>query len=110
VSVYERFGALRDPAAYLRRCVVNEANRRARRERLFGRVAPMLSRGEGVEDYHSDFVELIARLSRRQRTAVFLRYYLDLSEVDIAAVMRCRPGTVKSTLHTALRRLEEVLG
>ena len=28
---------------------------------------------------------------------------------DIAAVMRCRPGTVKSTLHTALRRLEEVL-
>lgn len=40
---------------------------------------------------------------------VFLRYYLDLPEAEIAAALRCRPGTVKSLLHRALSTLKEHL-
>jgi RNA polymerase sigma factor (sigma-70 family) len=48
----------------------------------------------------------LARLTPRQRAAVFLRYYLDLPEAEIADALGCRPGTVKSTLHRALTTLK----
>lgn len=47
----------------------------------------------------------LASLTPRQRAAVILRYYEDLSESDIAARMRVRPGTVKALLHQARERL-----
>jgi DNA-directed RNA polymerase specialized sigma24 family protein len=40
---------------------------------------------------------------------VVLRYYDDLAEVDIAAAMRCRPGTVKSHLHRGIDALRKVI-
>lgn len=51
----------------------------------------------------------LARLRPRHRAAVFLRYYLDLSEADIADALGCRPGTVKSLLHRAHTALREHL-
>jgi len=39
------------------------------------------------------------------RVVVILRYYADLSEREIAIAIRRRPGTVKSRLHEARRRL-----
>jgi len=50
-------------------------------------------------------VDALARLTPRQRCAVVLRYYADLSVADVAAAMGCADGTVKATLHTALERL-----
>ncbi len=52
----------------------------------------------------------IARLPERQRLAIVLRYLADLPLVDVAAAMGCAVGTVKSTLHAALVRLEADLG
>ncbi|MEV4537523.1 sigma factor-like helix-turn-helix DNA-binding protein [Asanoa sp. NPDC049518] len=51
----------------------------------------------------------LARLRPRHRAAVFLRYYLDLSEADIADTLGCRPGTVKSLLHRAYAAQREHL-
>jgi RNA polymerase sigma factor (sigma-70 family) len=48
----------------------------------------------------------IERLSERQRLAIVLRYLADLPVDDVAAAMGCAPGTVKSTLHAALARLQ----
>lgn len=107
-----------NPRAYLRRCIVNSVNRRARREGLFRRSVEQLPRTGSVEqlprtrsviDQPAEMRDLFTLLTLRQRTAVFLRYYLDLSEADMAAAMGCRPGTVKSTLSTALDRLREAL-
>jgi RNA polymerase sigma factor (sigma-70 family) len=44
-------------------------------------------------------------LSRRQRAAVVLRYLDDLRLAEVAEAMGCSVGTVKATLHTALRKL-----
>ncbi len=51
----------------------------------------------------------VAELPPRERAVIVLRYWLDLSEADIAASLGWPNGTVKSTLHRALRRLREEL-
>jgi RNA polymerase sigma-70 factor (ECF subfamily) len=49
-------------------------------------------------------------LPQRQREAVVLRFFEELSVEDTAAAMNCAPGTVKATVHQALRSLRERLG
>lgn len=57
-----------------------------------------------------DVVTALRRLPVKQRTAVVLRYWADLTEEDIAIVLRCRRGTVKSTLSRALDTLRRDFG
>jgi RNA polymerase sigma-70 factor (ECF subfamily) len=51
----------------------------------------------------------LADLPDRQREAVVLRFFEDLSVEETAAAMACAPGTVKATVHQALRKLKEKL-
>jgi len=57
-----------------------------------------------------DMERAVCRLPSRQRLAVELHYYLDLPIADVAQVMRCADGTVKSTLSDARARLRTLLG
>jgi RNA polymerase sigma factor (sigma-70 family) len=104
VGCYRHFDELTHPAAWLRRAVVSRCTswvRRARRERQYLAelaeeiVAPLGPEATAVR-------AALAGLGHRQRAAVFLRYYLDLPEAEIAEALGCRPGTVKSLLHRAL--------
>ena len=52
----------------------------------------------------------LARLPRRRREVLVLRYYLGLSEAEIAAVLGISAGTVKSTAARALAALARDLG
>ena len=54
--------------------------------------------------------EALLELPIRQRAAVVLRYYEDLSEAQIEEVLRCRPGTVKSLLSRGVHALRESIG
>ena len=108
--VLERWNRLDQPGAYLRTAVVN-ASRDALRRRRFRR-----SRGHvvGVVDVTSQardeyLADALSELSPRRRTAIVLRYYLDLPEADIAEVLGVRPGTVKSLLHRGLAELRVAL-
>jgi RNA polymerase sigma factor (sigma-70 family) len=47
----------------------------------------------------------LARLPRRQRAAVVLRFYVGLSDAEIAAHLGCREGTVRSQISRALAGL-----
>ncbi len=51
----------------------------------------------------------LQNLPERQRTAVTLRYYLDLPDDEIAEILGARPGTVRSLVHRALATLKEVV-
>lgn len=57
-----------------------------------------------------DLQRAIATLPHRQRLAVALYYYLDLSVRDVAAAMSCREGTVQATLAGARKNLRARLG
>lgn len=59
---------------------------------------------------HLDVRRAVATLPRRQRAAVMLRFFADLSVEETADAMSCAPGTVKALTHQALARLRETLG
>lgn len=90
-------------------------NRLRSRRREIGALARIGRAAE--EDGHHDpteeqttrsaVEEALERLPERLRVPVVLRYYLDLPERDIARALRIRPGTVKSRLHEARKRLAE---
>src|SRR5688500_5614516 len=124
VRVFSRPRQLRDPdafPAYLRRTVLNvcfSAHRSAMRERARierahrastpASVAMDAGDVAGVDlGIDVDLWEAVQRLSPRQRAAVVLRFWLDLSEADIASALRCRRGTVKSLLSRGLTVLRE---
>lgn len=114
VRVGARLVHLRRPEAfdaYLRRTVVNLArmhfrHRGVERAWLERQPAPDSVAGPspGVED--RDIVRMaLHRLPARQRAALVLRYYLDLSQQEIADALRCRPGTAGSLISRGLARL-----
>ena len=96
------------PKAYLRTAVVNTCNswgRRQVRERDHHR-----RRLEAVPDpelVSDEMGDILDALAPRQRAAIVLRYYEDLPEDDIASVLGCRPGTVRTLIHRGLRALRE---
>lgn len=107
---------IRNPRAYIRRAVVNEVNSGLRslvrdrrgRERRTGEGRGDRGPDERVADQHA-LMSALARLPGRQRTAVVLFYYEDLSQEQTAKAMGCAVGTVKSNLSRGLDNLREVL-
>jgi RNA polymerase sigma-70 factor (sigma-E family) len=105
LRLFGRFLHVRNRAAfesYLRRTVVNLANsyqRRARSERARLTRSAALREPEPTQPDPGDTDVLkraLLRLPPRQRTAIVLRFYEDLSEQQTADAMRCAVGTVKS--------------
>lgn len=105
IAVRDRWSRVEQPDAYLRTTVVNRARTAAFREAR--------ERTSALGDHHDAVLppevdetwERIRRLPERQRAVVVLRFYEDLSEQQIAEVLGCRVGTVKSRLHRALSNL-----
>jgi RNA polymerase sigma factor (sigma-70 family) len=93
------------------RIVLNVARDRQRSSRKEWRLPPGAA-GEERNEPDGDLREALLALPERQRLAIFLRYYADLSYEEIAAALDVRPGTVGASLHAAhaaLRRdLKEV--
>jgi RNA polymerase sigma-70 factor (sigma-E family) len=117
VRLAGRLVHLRDPGAfdaYLRRTVVNLSHsylRRKKLERAFLKREmatterdPARWPGSSIED-REVLWRALGRLSERQRVAIVLRFYEDLPEVQIAEILRCRPGTVKSLVSRGLEAL-----
>ena len=53
--------------------------------------------------------DALNRLAPRRRAVLVMRYYLDMTEADVAEVLGCRVGTVKSTTHRALADLRKMI-
>ncbi|RJL30763.1 SigE family RNA polymerase sigma factor [Bailinhaonella thermotolerans] len=103
-----------DPEPYARRVLVNAAISRARRRRLLREVNVAAPPDTPVPEDHSVHLRsvLVAELLKlppRQRAVLVLRYWLDLSEAETAAALRCSTGSVKSQASRGLARLRTYL-
>jgi RNA polymerase sigma-70 factor (ECF subfamily) len=96
--------------AWLLVITADQARRSWRRYRTWHPLADELPIAPPDSALRADLEAAITSLPRRQRLAIQLRYYADLDVNDIAAVMRCSAGTVKSTLHDARGALRSRLG
>ena len=116
-KVYVSWGRVRRaerPESYARRMLANEAvslhRHRWTTEVSTARPAAVAHAGshggpeQAVTDTHMVW-QALARLTPKQRAVLVLRYYEDLSEAQIAAVLQIAPGTVKSHAHAALLAL-----
>jgi len=111
--------AMEMPLAYARRIVANLAfdgrRRRLRRRSELSALslAPLADERAASElealDMRHELTLALGQLTRQQRTVLGLRYFLDLSEAEVAAVLGCSRGNVKSTASRALARLREVV-
>ncbi len=63
----------------------------------------------GAAEIRMDAARLLQGLPEKQREALILRYYNDLSEQETATVLDCPVGTVKSRVHGALARLADLI-
>lgn len=71
-----------------------------------GAFAPQ-SDPASVHGDRAAIVAALAALPRRQREVVVLRFWLDLTEVQVAAILGCSVGTVKSQASRALAKLRQ---
>jgi RNA polymerase sigma-70 factor (sigma-E family) len=101
-----------EPERYVRRILANASHDRWRRaSRHPERVIPGVDVAAVADDHAGavadrDFLmRALAALPKRQRTVLVLRYYSDLSELEIADVLGCSVGTVKSQVSRGLARL-----
>jgi RNA polymerase sigma-70 factor (sigma-E family) len=111
-----RRGGILDPAAYVRRAVVNQVHGRFRRLALQRRheatrrpdvlVSPAPDATVAQRD---ELRTALLALPPRQRAAVALRHLEDLSEVETAAVLGVSVGTVKSSVARGLERLRATI-
>jgi RNA polymerase sigma-70 factor (sigma-E family) len=104
---WRRVAAMARPGAWVYVVAVNADRRRFRSGREEPTDDPV---GDAVE-WSTTWTEgaslrgALAALTPRQRAAVVLRYLADLTVDDVADALGCSSGTVKATLHVALRRL-----
>jgi RNA polymerase sigma-70 factor (sigma-E family) len=120
---WPRVRSMEYPTAYARKVLVHlaldDGRRRTRQQDELGHtdahpVAEHADDGavrvlSGVES-NTDLTRALGELAPRQRVTLMLRYFDDLSEAQVAEVMGCSVGTVKSTTSRALERLRVVVG
>lgn len=97
-----------NPEPYVRRILYNENVSRWRRhprgERLVD-MAPEVAATDVDVSTRTAVRDALMRLTVKQRTVLVLRYYEDLTEVQVAAALGVSVGTVKSQTRHALERL-----
>lgn len=103
IAMHRRFGEtlpLTAPVAYARRAIVNANVSRLRRRRpaetLVAEVPDTSTHDDAGVAERSEMWRLLVDLSARQRAVLVLRYYLDQPDAEIARMLRCREGTVRS--------------
>ena len=107
MDVYRSFAELREPAAYLRVCVVNRCRSELRRRRV--RRVPSPVPPPDLSEFADGLWDVLEHLTDEQRIAVVLKYYGRFRSPEIAEVMELEPSTVRYHLREALRFLKREL-
>jgi RNA polymerase sigma-70 factor (sigma-E family) len=99
-----------DPDAYVRRIMVNANSGRFRKRRVREQLTGTLPDTGGTDpagrhDDRSALIAALMRLPQGQRSVVVLRYWMDMTETEVAATLGCSVGNVKSQASRALAKL-----
>jgi RNA polymerase sigma-70 factor (sigma-E family) len=100
---------------YTRRIIVTTSISWRRRRSFHERPSDTLPEAVGTDPVdgivtHDAVVAALLTVPPRQRAAIVLRYYQDLTEAQTAEVLGCSVGAVKSQVAAGLKRLRESLG
>lgn len=116
-KVYPQWRRVRSETvdAYVRTALVNNNRSRHRRRRVAQLLTPLVpdrpspagGPGDGQGGDRDLLVSVLAELPERQRAVVVLRYWEDLSAEEVASMLGCSVGTVKSQASRALAKLRE---
>lgn len=123
MRTYRHWGRIEtydSPEAYVRRVMVNTNVSAWRRRRAVVHVVadppePAAGTGTGTGDHQDTYAvrdelwRAVQAMSPRMRTAFVLRYFEDLAEAEVASVMGCAVGTVKSQIARGLAKLRNEL-
>jgi RNA polymerase sigma-70 factor (sigma-E family) len=110
-SRWDRINKRDDPEIYVRKVMLNTwstwRRRRWRGEQAFGVLPERPAPGDIAAEVAARVAvgQALGRLTDRQRSVLVLRVFDDLSEAQVAQVLDCAAGTVKSTLSQALTKL-----
>ncbi len=109
-----RWSGVDSPEAYVRRVMyrqqVNSWRLKWKRRETQVAVPPDEARYDDIPavDLKLTVRRALARITPRQRAVLVLRYFEDLPEAEVARVLGCSVGTVRSTTHRSLARLREL--
>jgi RNA polymerase sigma-70 factor (sigma-E family) len=119
VAMHGKWGGLREPdkaVGYLRRTVVNRARSSQRHHRVADKHAEFRSEVAASAEHHAlaaearaTILDALHRLPTRQREVLVLRYYVDLSEAEIAGALGISRGAVKSHASRGMHALRTTL-
>ena len=118
LGLYRHWAGLADPAkalTYARSAVLNRCRNELRQRGRPGHRPAEVAAGESAEaavlvgEEHQRVLAAIRALPDRQREALVLRYYLDMSEEEAGRAMGISRGTVKSATHRAVAALGRML-
>jgi RNA polymerase sigma-70 factor (sigma-E family) len=115
VARWPKVSAGDNPEGYVRQVMLNEVRSRWRRRRRgsehpTGEFADQV----GGRELESDAIDrsvlagALRRLTPKQRSVLYLRFYEDMSEAETAEMLGCAIGTVKSQTHDALVKLRRL--
>ncbi|MEV5750974.1 SigE family RNA polymerase sigma factor [Actinoallomurus sp. NPDC052308] len=114
VKTAARWRTVDDPDAYVRRVMYHQQvswwRLRWRRRETQVALPPETARDDDTAavDLKLSVRRAMARLTARQRAVLVLRFFEDLSESEVARILDCSVGTVRSTTHRSLARLRQL--
>ncbi|MGW3986744.1 SigE family RNA polymerase sigma factor [Streptomyces sp. NPDC004830] len=116
MKVYGRWARIEQHEAYVRQVMyrqqVNRWRLRRHRAETTVPVLPDVATDADADAGSEVRIALwaaLGRLSKRQRAVVVLRYFEDLPEGEVAALLGCPVGTVRSTAHRSLAKLRALV-
>lgn len=115
IKVANRWQRIEEPEPYVRQVLYRQQISRWRlvwrsREHI---TADVPEPGRGADSMQAaelriDMARAMRKLTARQRTMLVLRYYEDLPEAEVAALLGCSVGTVRSTTQRSLAKLRDL--
>jgi RNA polymerase sigma-70 factor (sigma-E family) len=113
---WPKVAAAQSPIAYVRRAVINRYLNQQRRALMAERISELLPERQAPPDFahriddRDQLRRVLSTLPPRQRAAVVLRYFHDLTDQQVADELGCRATTVRSLISRALSTLRAATG